>query len=340
MNKVLYIASSQNWYTRNAYLVDALNKKYHVDIIISKQKKYFFRIISISTKYIFNIKKYDKIYVGFLAQAILPMIKILYKGQITADFFISLYDTLCFDRKIFKPKSIFGKIIFKYEKLCLKICNNIIVDTEASKKFFAETFNLDPTKITALYVLPEPIFFQYPYTKKLNIDKTEIFYYGSGQALHGLDIILEAITLCEFNNFHFTLIGPIKNEYKKLLAKINPKNITIINWVPYEKILKYIAEADICLGGHFGNTDKAKRVIAGKTFQFMAMKKAVILSDTQANRELFIDNQDCVMTKSGDSKSLAASIIFLANNQVLQEKIASISNKKICQLLQTQLNKI
>ena len=68
---------------------------------------------------------------------------------------------------------------------------------------------------------------------------------------------------------------------EKLVKKNQSGNIDFQDWVKPENLSAEIAEADICLGGHFGNTSKAARVISGKTYQFIAMKKADCLENTK-----------------------------------------------------------
>jgi len=319
--QVLFICSAQKNYTRNEFIVKILNKKYSLKEISSNQKTYFKRSFFVFKKFIFlkNKKEFDFIYVGFLAQILLPFIRLFYKKKIIADYFISLYDTLCFDRKIFKADSLIGKAIFFYEKWTLKMADEIIVDTENSKQFFIDTYKIS-SKIKVIYVFANREIFYYQ--KKKEQKKYDIFFYGSGQSLHGIDIILKAAKLLEKNNFSFLLIGPIKKKYKKLIDNLKLKNVFFIDWVEYKKLAEFISFSDICLGGHFGNTEKAKRVIAGKTFQFANMKKAVILGLNKANKELFKDREDCLMVRMNDEEALAKAIKKLKEDKNLKIKIS------------------
>ena len=91
---------------------------------------------------------------------------------------------------------------------------------------------------------------------------------------------------------------------------------------PLKKLPEIIAEADICLGGHFSDIDKAKRVISGKTFQFIAMKKPTIIGDNLATRELFTHKENIYMCEMANEQSLTSAILELYNNKELREKIA------------------
>lgn len=322
--KVLFICSRERWYTRNEYIIDILNKKYKTDIISSNRKGYWSRVISVLGKFLFikNKRKYDFIYIGFFSQILIPFIKLFYTKKIIADFFVPLYDTLCYDRKKVSPKSLLGKLIYNYEKFVLNKANFITVDTRAHKKYFAKTFKYSEAKIMIIYALANKKLF-YPRNNiyKRN-EKFKVFFYGTCQPLHGINIILRAAKLLENENIIFTLVGPIQKKYNDLIRNLNLFNIEFINWVNYSELPLYIAQADICLGGHFGNTKKAGRTIAGKTFQFAAMKKAIVLGDSPANREIFHNNKNCLMVKINDENDLANAILKLTNNETIREKIS------------------
>ena len=108
----------------------------------------------------------------------------------------------------------------------------------------------------------------------------------------------------------------------KLLNSLKLKNLKLIDYVPFEKLPLEISNADICLGGHFSGIEKANRVISGKTFQFIAMKKPTIVGDNPANKELFNHRKNIYMCKMADSQSLAKGIMELKNNFKLRNRIA------------------
>jgi glycosyltransferase involved in cell wall biosynthesis len=83
-----------------------------------------------------------------------------------------------------------------------------------------------------------------------------------------------------------------------------------------------IAQASVCLGGHFSNNSKAQNVIATKTYQFLAMAKPTIVGDNQANAEIFTHREHVYMCTMADPQSLAEAILTLKADPELREKIA------------------
>ena len=81
-----------------------------------------------------------------------------------------------------------------------------------------------------------------------------------------------------------------------------------IDWLSQEELAEHIANADLCLAGHFnGEIDKAKRTIPGKAYIYEAMGKKMVLGDNEANRELE-KMRTHVMVQQGDSVALAKKI--------------------------------
>jgi glycosyltransferase involved in cell wall biosynthesis len=68
-------------------------------------------------------------------------------------------------------------------------------------------------------------------------------------------------------------------------------------------------------------------VIAGKTYQMMAMKKPLILGKNGANKELFFDNKSALMVNHSNEKELAEAILMLKSDDTLRNKIASNAYK-------------
>ncbi len=100
-----------------------------------------------------------------------------------------------------------------------------------------------------------------------------------------------------------------------IINKLNLNNVKFTERVPYNDLPKEIATADLCLGGHFSNSPKAKRVISIKSFEFTACKKPIILGDNLATRELFIDSKKTIFCKMNDEKALAEAILLFKTSQ-------------------------
>ena len=142
--KVLFITTKNLDYIRNSQEINIIKKNSKTyKIIGSKEKSYFRRIINVYWNILkTSIKDFDLIFIGFAPQLILPIWNFKFKKKkITIDFFISMYDTLVFDRKKIKENSIFSKILKAIDKRTILLSDYIISDTKEHGKYFIEEFN-------------------------------------------------------------------------------------------------------------------------------------------------------------------------------------------------------
>ena len=156
--------------------------------------------------------------------------------------------------------------------------------------------------------------------KPIRVEKREskftVFWYGAANLLQGVDVILRSAKLLEKNkNIQFRLVGPIRKKYSGLIKNLKLKDIEFIDFIPYNKLPIEINKADLCLGGHFSNKDKAKRVIPGKTFQFVSCNRPTIVADNLANRELFRETKHLSFIEPDSPQKLASKILEIKNGR-------------------------
>ena len=310
--KVLFITTKNTDYLRNTQETDIISGSAEdITVLGSGDKSYVKRLIKVYFKLMtMRMKKFDTVFVGFSPQLIIPLFKFKFRGKtVISDFFISVYDTMVNDRKKFKPRSFMGKICRWVDKKTIKGSDYTIVDTKADRDYFAEEFGLNPGKTDVLYLKADNDIY-YPREKKKPEklkDKFTVLYFGSILPLQGVEVITDAMDILkDRTDMQFIIIGPIG----KNIRHIESENIKYINWLPQDKLAKYISYADLCLAGHFNkDIDKAKRTIAGKTYIYENMKKPMILGENSANHELFQEDETHFFVEMGDAGKLADKIL-------------------------------
>jgi glycosyltransferase involved in cell wall biosynthesis len=327
----LFLSGRESNYPRNDIIISALKKQAKLDVVSPKKKEIsrgnyfqiFFQslkgIIISFPKIIFN--RYSIIFVGFFGQFIIIPISFISKTKIIFDFFLSAYDTMVNDRKVIKKNSLLSKLLFKLD---LKSCNSadiILVDTDQNLRFYSSIFKVPTKKFRVLFVgCNEELFFP----RQAEIDNNLVLYYSSYMPLHGVDVIIRSAKLLADTPIHFKIIGEGMEFGRslKLVRELEINNISFLPPIPLSDLPNEISKAAICLGGHFGDTEKARRVIAGKTYQLLAMEKATIVGDNKANRELLIHGKDTIFCEMNNPESLAAAIRLLHVNKTLRDNIA------------------
>ena len=322
----LFVCTEKESYPRNNQTLKALNDNFEVIKITSGKSSYPLRIIEVLTRLAFALilNDYQLILAGFLGQPLAPVIKLLTKKPLILDAFVSVYDALCLDRKDFKPGSLIGRAAYCLDALSFRLADKIITDTKANADFFSKLFKVDRKKFYTLYMGTDESVF-YPRPDKINNGKFTVFFHGTFWGLHGIEYIIKAAKLLENRqDILFKLLGGGREKKKivKLADDLGLKNARFLDWISYQDLSSRIAESDLCLGGHFSASEKAKRVISGKSIQYLAMKKPVIAGDSPAAKELFTHAENIYLCAMADEKSLAEAIIRLKENPSLREKIA------------------
>lgn len=314
--KILFITTKNLDYIRNSQELRLIEDRADsFEVIGSDKKSYIKRLAAVYGKLLFtNVRPYDLVFVGFAPQLIVPFFRRLKKRKLAVDFFISMYDTLVCDRKKFKDKSLPARFVKWLDRKTLFLADEIVTDTKAHGAYFARELGADPKKEHTLYLEADTSIY-YPREQKKEgrmKDRFVVLYFGSVLPLQGVPVILEAIEcLRRREDLFFYMIGPLEEEAKKP----DLSNVSYIPWLSQEALAEKIAEADLCLAGHFHESiAKAKRTIPGKAYIYEAMGKPMILGDNEANRELYREeNGKAYFVKMGDPQALAGKIALLAD---------------------------
>jgi glycosyltransferase involved in cell wall biosynthesis len=325
--KLLFIAGREPEYVRNAVMLKALQRN-GVEVLdcSDASKGYPKRLAHVVMNFLrARGADFDGIFVGFFGQPLMPLIAGLSRKPILFDAFLSAYDTMCFDRKKFAPGSLPGRFFYALDKHACEKADLVLLDTNTYIEYFCSTFGLPRHKFRRVLVgADESLFYPREVTRP-DGDKFRVFYYASYLPLHGTEFIVRAAHLLQAEaDIELVVVGsgPERARVRALSEELRTTNVRFIDWLPYERLPLEIAQSDVCLGGHFSDIPKAKRVIAGKTYQFIAMRKAVILGDCAGNRELFQDGQNALMVTMADAEALARGITKLRDDVELRHRLA------------------
>lgn len=266
------------------------------------------------------------IYVAFAGYVIVPLAWVLAKitgKKIVFDAFMSVYDSMILDRKIYKKFSIKSLKYFFLDWLSCKLAGIIFLDADEYIKYFVKTFRIKKFKFRRIFVGSDDSILRPREQKKANSSFLVHFHGSSNLPLHGVDYIIRAAKILEKEDIKFEIIGRLDTyrEAINLSGELGLKNLDFIDFVPYEKLGDYIARADVCLG-KFGVSEKASRCSSFKVIEAAAMAKPLITGDTPAMREILEDRKNCLFCKMTDAEDLAIKILELKNNPGLRKEIA------------------
>lgn len=271
---------------------------------------------------------YDIILVGYQAHFDVPaaflLAKILRKPLIL-DALESLYDVFVNDKKLLKKNSILAKILFAVEKQIYKLCDTIILDTEANKTFFIKLFGIDPQKVYATQIGADDTIYRYVPTVDDQATETfNVVFYGQQSPLHGLTHVIRAALLCKNDpSIRFFLVGGGQSyaENKALAEELGLHNTTFSTLTESTGALEFLKTADIMLG-IFANNPTGMRSIPNKVLQGMAMGKPVLTAKGEGVLTVFTHKKDIYFCEAENARSIADGILELRAKDALRKELA------------------
>lgn len=275
-----------------------------------KLMKFFFK----------EAKETNIIFVGVLGHYDVPLAWILAKifgKKLIFDAFYSLYDTYILDRKVAKPNSFAAFRFYLYDWLSVRLADKVILDTKENIDFFVKIYRAKRQKFYELPVTADPDIFK-PMTRKKNSIFT-VGFYGSFMPLHGVENIVRAFKLINDKNINCVLYGegPGVEKIKSLIKELSlePRVTLKSKNVSYSQLPAYFKKIDLFLGGPFGSTQKAQRVVPAKIAESLFCSIPTIVIKTKATLRLLpAQNKNIIWLENNDPESIARKILSFKNN--------------------------
>ena len=320
--RVCYFGSYSRSYSANRIMIKGLRIN-NVEVIECHTTSAFpTKYVRLARKHS-RLSEYDIIIVGFPGHTCVPLAKLVTKTPVVFYAFLSLYDSLVFDRRTVRhPAGI--KLNYLLDKYSCKLSDIVILDTNQHINYFCNQFGLKKEKFKRSYVGADDQYFYPRNIDRENQNEFIVFFYGSFTPLHGIEIIIQAAKILEkWKDIKFELVGSGQTFMliRKVAKKLKLKNVHFKGKIPYEELPIHMAKADISLG-IFGRTAKAKRVVPNKVYDALASKKAVVTGYSPAIREILTHGKNVYLCKMSDPKDLAEAILIMKKDDNLRKNIA------------------
>jgi len=346
--KVLFTCADKPTISRNRFHRQLLKKRFDYTECISEGKTYASRIPSILSRLPFKMGGQDFYFVSYMGHFLVIFMRLFTKKPIVFDFYLSIYDMMCNDRKVYSPDSFLGKLTYWIEKRSLEKANYVIVDTNKLIESLSNMYNVSPDKFVRV---PLTINEENVVKKEVERYKEEftVLYVGSYIPLHGTEVIIEAARILQEQDeeLFFLMIGqgPDHAKCKALVEKYHLKNIEFKGFMTLEELNYYYNAADINLG-LFSTGERANSVVLNKTNDSFRVGKPHLTLETDAMKEAFSNNEDIFYTKDNSPETLANRIVEIKNDKPLLEKVGEnalksyddkLSNAKAAQIMNEKI---
>lgn len=328
--KIIFVATREPTYSRVAITKQQLESSFEVESILSESKSYLLRMLSVAWQLLVasltgKLRSADAVFVGFLAQPIMPLVKVLHRGVIVSDAYFSLYDAMVNDKQKVRQRSMTAKICYWLDRFMLKHSTLCFTDTNQHVHYLRNFFQVPQADIRRLWISAEskPI-------SLANHDQGtfEVFFWGGFIPLQGVDTIVRAAAMLKNDAVRFTIFGTGQtfDTCRDLAVQLNANNIKFSGWQTPENIAAQAKRSHLALG-IFGTTDKASRVIPNKVYEAMAMGIPFITMRSPAADELLTENRDCILVDPGSPQQLADAVRWAKSNPQMLQSFAMRSQQ-------------
>lgn len=329
----------------NLYVLGDIRNAYRTQLVIKllmengitnvavnslREKSFWNKIIKFLVNLIM-LAQSDVVYVCSIQHnsKLLRMARWMHK-KIILEFYISFYDTDVFDRKLYTKESRQAKKLKKIDEFAIQSADKVIFLNKAEAEYYARILGFSLSSINYSII---PVCVSEKPEAKLEFFKSskktiDICWVGTYIPLQGVDKIIAAASILKEKNveFRITLWGDSDVKAKKYVDEINRRGLTnyfFVNnkdWGNIKKWERYIVNnCDLTLG-IFGNSRKARTVIANKVIDGLAFKTPLITGKSVGIDEYFDGKSDIYLT-SGSPESIAEMIMEIigsSDKQVLQ----------------------
>ena len=210
----------------------------------------------------------------------------------------------------------------RLERSVLQRVDRIVTVVEEAKKHYINDCGVSPETITVVLNAEDLEEFC-----NLEIDESlvtkykndfVISYIGGFGPHRGMDTAIKSMpdVVEEIPDARLLLVGgkgseEYEEELKKLCEELKVENnVEFTGWVDFSLVPSYIALSDVCLVPHHAS-GHTNTTIPHKLFQYMAMRKPVIVTDCKPLKRI-VEECDCgIVVPSGDYNEMAEAVIRL-----------------------------
>ena len=327
--RICYFGAFDLSYTRNNFIRCALelNDCQITYCNVPQSWPTYKKVLPLIKQYRKVWRECDLIVVAEFCQTVVPLAWLL--GQITGrpvifDMVIGLYEASVLERGRYTINSFAARKLYFIDKIACMLSKKVLTGTIAYKEYLVNEFKISSKKVQVTPLgVNNNLFFPKPKSES-NTDRFIIMYHGSYIPNHGVETIIKAAAnLSQYQGLIFRLIGDGegKSHAMQLADKLGVENIEFLSKVPFEQLSNHIANSDIVLGV-FGDTSQARKAMANKILEGLAMQKPVVTGNTMSICENFKHMEHLWLVPLADAGALAEALVSLSQDKKLMTELA------------------
>jgi len=236
------------------------------------------------------------------------------RAVLVVDWFVGLFETRILDYAPDQARTVKARTYRAIDKISLRLADLVITDTDYRAQMLVESYGAG--------VMPTAVPVGAPSWARPNEDHRQpdgstlrVLYYGNYIPLHGVLKVIHAMSLLPASSkVMLTLVGrgherTAAEELVKALSL--EQSCNFVDPVPEEDLANLIHANDVVLG-IFGDSEKARSVVANKVWQGLAAGAVVVTQASPALTELAFIAPDRLRQIEATDESIAHELAWLS----------------------------
>lgn len=304
-------------YIRSQSLLHALGNCNHIELLVARNRSTGINRYVETWRALRQLRKThtpDVYVLGFRGHEMFWPVRWLTRGKpLVFDALMSPSAALREENKAGWLGRLLAPVMRRLERSILHHADLVLTDTMQHAAFYETQFGLSKEKILVIPVGAVETGALSEAAEEIEATETpfSVLFYGSMLPLHGTDIIVSAAAQLSDLPIRFDFVGGNARQAQRLrdlCATYGVTHYTHRRWIPLDELIAVdIPRANLCLGGPFGGTPQARRVITGKTSQCLVLGKATIIGAIDEDTG-FLDKHNCLLVPQADATALAATL--------------------------------
>lgn len=299
-------------YPRNSRIRSYLATRFDADITVSRRYEgsRTRRILHDVATMLFGLHG-KELYI--LAEFSLPyavllwMVARLNRGVLVVDGFVGQYETMVEDWKKTEPGTVRARWYALVDRIAYRVADLVLIDTRVRAAGIAEAH--PGTEVLSLPVGAPAWAHPASDRGRRRGGALAVLYYGNYIPLHGLPVVVDAVQRAARRiDLTVTFIGDgtPRTGIERRVAALDIGGICrFVGPIPEPELAGHLAGADVVLG-IFGDSEKARTVIANKVWQGLASGKTVVTRTSPALNEIAdVCGGQLVQVDGDDGEALA-----------------------------------
>jgi glycosyltransferase involved in cell wall biosynthesis len=209
------------------------------------------------------------------------------------------------------------------EKRCVHRIGHILVVVEEARDRLV-ALGIDRSKISIVSNTPQLSVFDDSSLGRRDsapTRETVLFYHGYVNKTRGVETVVRAMPKLVEQHGEISFVVAGQGAELQRLEALSEKlgvgdHVQFLGWVAFDQIPGRIASSDLCIIPHLRTRHKDS-TIPNKLFDYMALRKPVLVSDAKPLRRIVEENRCGVVFRSNDHDSLVASVNRLLDDPSL-----------------------